>query len=416
VLAGMGGARSSDDDTAAHEGGAANTGGRPRLRVLHVTQPTTAGVGGVVRALAGRSGPLIATTVASPAEGELPGWCAANGVAWLNLPMVRRPALRDLAGIFRLRRLMKSHDVVHLHSSKAGALGRLAAVGLRRPPRVVFSPHAWSWLVGGRLGGAYELVERMLAQRADVIVAVSESEMIEGRRVLGSDVGMVVVPNGIDTAHFAVEGPRADRGAAPLIVTVGRLSHQKGQDRAIRLLAELPEAGATLRLVGDGPSRAELTHLAATLGVLSQVEFIGRTDPRPHVRAADVVLLPSRWEGLSLTLLECMSLGAPIIATAVGGTEVLSGYGVLVPHASEEAAVLEALKGAVVSGLSDPGAMRAQALLARQKVVAEHDVGEMVRAHERLWQPADVEGRTEANPKQPLFGQPRLGRQAQRRQ
>jgi len=235
------------------------------LRILHVSQPTDGGCAIAVRFLAEagtRAGHTV--TVACPRQSDLPGWITDVGAHWHPLPMVRQPTPGDISAVLRLRRLFQRADVVHLHSSKAGALGRLALRSLgKRAPASCFTPHGWSWLVGGRMAPAYRTFERVAAAWTDVIVAVSDEEADAGRVVLRPGFAqMTVIPNGVDTERFCVEGPRASRSAQPLIVCAGRLTVQKGQDLGVRALAHLQTAGAWLRLVGEGPDEAKLRELA----------------------------------------------------------------------------------------------------------------------------------------------------------
>jgi glycosyltransferase involved in cell wall biosynthesis len=202
---------------------------------------------------------------------------------------------------------------------------------------VIFTPHSWSWNVGGRLAALYRLLERRLAKATDVIVAVSGQEAEEGRAVIGDlDSKVVVIPNGVDLGRFSTQGEEAERRADPLIVCVGRLSIQKGQDVAIRALARLKDESARLRLVGEESQLGEKTRLkelAESLGVGERMEWEGRVDdPAPHFRAADVVVAPSRWEGMSLVFLEAMACGAPLVISDVSGSEMVGQAGVIVPR------------------------------------------------------------------------------------
>src|SRR5437879_7046584 len=155
-----------------------SVGARRRLRILHVSQPTGGGCATAVRFLAEagtRAGHTV--TVACPGQPDLPAWITDSGAHWHPLPMVRQPTPGDIPAVLRMRRLFERADVVHLHSSKAGALGRLALRSLgRRAPASCFTPHGWSWLVGGRLEPVYRTYERVAAAWTDVIVAVSEEE------------------------------------------------------------------------------------------------------------------------------------------------------------------------------------------------------------------------------------------------
>ena len=155
------------------------------LDVLIVSQPADYGVAIYVRELA-RSAVEAGhdVTVISPPEsrGPLASWVTSVGARHHTLDMARRPALRDPFDVLTLRRLARGRDVLHVHSSKAAALGRVAAATLprRARPAVVMTPHYWSWLVGGRPEALYRWIERLLARRCDVIVAVSEREEVEG--------------------------------------------------------------------------------------------------------------------------------------------------------------------------------------------------------------------------------------------
>jgi glycosyltransferase involved in cell wall biosynthesis len=364
------------------------------VRILHVCQPTDGGAAVVVRQLVAAGvadGDFVA--VACPAEGYLSGWVTAAGGRWLPLEMGRAPRPRDLLALIRLRALIKNIDVLHLHSSKAGALGRLAMLSRQPParasvskrsPRVIFTPHAWSFYVGGRSAALYRQFERQMSTLADVIAVVSIEEQQEGRRVLGSRANIELVENGVDTDRFSPEGPVAERRPEPLLVQVGRLSQQKAQDRTLRALAALPDQTARIRFVGEGPDRAGLERLAADLGVTDRVELVGSVDPRPHLRAADVVVLPSRWEGMSLVLLEAMSVGTAIVASDCGGSDALIGCGVLVDHVNDDRAIAE-LSTEISALLGDPDRRRRLADAARRRAGQRYSLERMVRRYRALW-------------------------------
>lgn len=335
VSAGLdeGAARSSDSHGSTSRGGS--------LRALIVSQPTDYGVAVCVRHLV--EGAVAAgheVTVACPGslEGPLSSWVESAEATHRPLDLRRAPSVRDFSILLTLRRMAKRCDVLHLHSSKAGALGRLAVLSLPAPqrPAVVFTPHSWSWEVGGRAAVLYRWIERRLAPTA-AIVAVSEEEASEGRAVLGSTAGpLIVIHNGVDRERFRPDGPVAERDlSAPLIVCVGRLSEQKGQDVAIRALARMRYPFARLRLVGGESTtgaRERLEALARDAGVSDRVEWRGMaTDAAAELRAADVVIAPSRWEGMSLALLEAMACGAAVVATSVSGSAALGKAGIVVP-------------------------------------------------------------------------------------
>ena len=359
------------------------------LDVLIVSQPVAYGVAIYVRQLtqaAVEAGHHV--TVVSPGadRGPLAEWIEEMGAAHHTLDMARMPGPRDVFDLLALRRLARGKDVVHLHSSKAAVLGRMAALSMsrRRRPAVVVTAHYWSWLVGGRWAPLYRWIERLLARRCDVIVAVSEREASEGRAALGTSAPVRLIPNGVDRDQFSPDGVRADRHAgAPLLVCVGRLSHQKGQDVAIRALALLHDRMARLRLVGaesGGGERADLEALAESLGVSHRIEWRGGVeDTAPEYRAADVVVTPSRWDGLSLALLEAMASGAPIVASDVNGSESLGDSGVIVPPDDPQA-----LADAIDELLQDASARLRLGAAARARS-GSFDLASTMRHNLDLW-------------------------------
>jgi glycosyltransferase involved in cell wall biosynthesis len=322
--------------------------------------------------------------VACPPGGYLGQWAQEAGARWQPMRLSRGADPRDLPSLPRLASVAAGSDVLHLHSSTAGALGRLALllVPPRRRPACVFTPHAWSWWAGGPGAGAYRLFERRTAGIADAIVAVSPDAAEIGRPVLGSRSDRIrVIPNGVDVDHFSPHGPAADRDPdLPLVVCVGRLTAVKGFDLAIRAIADLGRP-VRLRIVGEGPDEAALRRLAERLGVAGVVELAGyRGDPVEQYRAADVVLVPSRRDASSLVLLEAMAVGRPIVATRVCGASALEGAGVLV-----DAEDVSALASALGDLLDAPDRGAALAAAARRRACADYDIRASLAATLELW-------------------------------
>lgn len=227
-----------------------------------------------------------------------------------------------------LHRAIAASRVVHLHSSRAALLGRVANLGPRRP--VVFTPHGWSWHVASpTVRNSFVAVERTLARQVSVLHALSTTEADEARRLLRLGDGRVeLIPNGVDLDRFAPPPPGTERRPGPLrLLVVGRLCRQKGQDLLLDALARLaPLEPVELTFAGDGPAEQELRARAAVLPASITVTFLGAVaDPAPHYRDADLVVLPSRWEGQSLALLEAIASGAATVATSASGTEQVPG-------------------------------------------------------------------------------------------
>lgn len=362
-------------------------GERRPLKVVLVSQPTSAGVAVCVRDLATaavNAGHHVVVVCPGVEHGPLARWVEEAGAEHIELAMVRRPALRDLRDAWSIRKVSGGADVVHLHSSKAGAVGRAGLIWRRRRrPAIVFTPHAWSWSVGGRLAPVYRFIERSLAGRADAIVAVSDAEAAEGRTVLGGSADRITaIVNGVDRERFSPDGPQAARDPdRPLIVCVGRLCEQKGQDIAIRALSRIGDGSARLRLVGDGPDRAQLQGLAESVGVAGRIEWVGEVaDTAPHFRAADVVIAPSRWEGMSLVFLEAMASGAAIIVTDVAGSENVGDAGIVIPR-DDERALADALDALLGNRATRDGLGAA----ARERSSA-HDLAATLELNLSLWE------------------------------
>ena len=167
---------------------------------------------------------------------------------------------------------------------------------------------------------------------------------------------------------------------APILVCVGRLCEQKGQDVLIRALASLHNATVRLRLVGAGPSEPSLRALCVELGVADQVEFVGNVDPRPHYWAADLVVLPSRWEGQSLVLLEAMACGATVIASSSAGSGFGPAQGIIDLGPPE----VDNLVRAITELLTTPTTCRDLGVRARATVEQQHSISRVTRDYLQL--------------------------------
>jgi glycosyltransferase involved in cell wall biosynthesis len=364
-----------------------------RLSVLHVSVPTSDGVAnvtlGYVRDQVERGWHV---TVACPSDGYLGFEARAMGaqVRWWRANAGSRSGM--LGEISRLGRIVEeaTPDVVHLHSSRAGLVGRLL---LRDRVTTVFQPHAWSFLTATRGVRAGPLRwERYAARWTSELICVSESErmLAEG---LGVRAPATVLPNGVDVSVFRPQGER-DRVAArkvlglddvPTVVCIGTMSTQKGQQD---LLTNWPEIRGSvpesqLLLVGDGP---DLRSLSRQAEALEGVRLVGRrSDVRTWLAAANVVAVPSRWEGMALVPLEAMACARSVVATDVTGIvdSVPPNAGAIVPADDGKALV-----AAIVRRLIDPDLAEDEGWNGRSHVEAHHDAArsarELSRAYLRL--------------------------------
>jgi glycosyltransferase involved in cell wall biosynthesis len=338
-------------------------GNRPD--VLHVTRSTNAGVRRhLVDLILGLHDLGVRQSlIYAPDDADRGFWdglarMRALGVSAHEITMPRRLSPRhDFAAAHTLRRLLRAlrPRVLHLHSSKAGGIGRLASLGVAGLP-VVYSPHASA----AHLGRVYADIERVLGRlRTDRLVAVSTSERSELARLAFVAPGrLVAVDCGIDPAEVrlaAAEPSPIELPGGPLVVAVGRLSDQKNPLLLVRsaeaVAREVPNA--QFAWVGDGDLRPDVEDAIARAGLQDRWTITGwLANPYPVLARASVFVLPSRYESFGYVTLEAMVLGRPVVATDVAGSRdlVASGEtGLLVPEGNADA-----LAGAITGVLRDP--------------------------------------------------------------
>lgn len=310
--------------------------------VLMVSQPTVAGAAQCVADWAdGLRARGWRVAVACPGDGWLGRVAAEAGVEVFHWDAVHEPH-RGLVGEFnQLSSILADFrpDVVHLNGAKAGLVGRQVVRG-RLP--TAFSPHSWSTSAAdGIKSRAALLWERAATRWTDVIISVSEGEAAEGRG-LGIDGRYVVARNGVDVTTIAPLDPatrhteRLRRGIDRehrVVVCVGRLHRQKGHDILLSAWPTVANGGRTLYLVGEGPLAAELrtAHRRADVVFTGGVE---RAEALLWMQVADLVVVPSRWEGMALVPLEALAVGTPLVITDVTGASetVTDDCGQVVPR------------------------------------------------------------------------------------
>lgn len=284
--------------------------------------------------------------------GCAPGGRLIEKLRQANLRVIEIPMLtryphfwHDLRALWHLCRLMRQEhfDLVHTHSTKAGLLGRLAA-RLAGVPAVLFTAHGWAFAEGRASWKRRFLAqyERLIAKITTKIICVSEHDrQLALKFKVTRPERLVVIHNGLDPLPFRqataarVASPE-ETSQGPLVMFVGRLAPPKD---LMTLLAAFERISiGNLILVGDGPLRSRIEQSVEERGLSSRVSLLGeRTDIPECLAASDVFVLPSRWEGLPITIIEAMMAGLPVVATHVGGVAELVEDGItgfLVP--SEE--------------------------------------------------------------------------------
>ena len=359
-----------------------------RLRILQVSGSAAGGVrthlADCARILAADGHDVIVEAPAAVLDGL--DLAPARAEA---LEIGARPSLGDSRVVARLRRLGRRAHTVHAHGLRAGALAALA-LGRRRRGRTRLVVTLHNLTVGGRLTTLVgQGLERLIASRADLVLAVSPDLAKRARGLGAARVELAVIPAPVP--HPSSE-PTSSGSTAPedvwpqegaRILTVARLAPQKGLSLLLDVAAALSlevEAGRlpafTWALAGDGPGREEAAERIAAEHL--PVILLGRRSDVPSLmETADAVVQTSLWEGQPLTIQEALRAGAAIVATDVGGTGVTARGGAIL--VAPEA---QAIAGALTELLTGPQARsRAQqnAREAARKLPGHDDLATQLR-------------------------------------
>jgi len=306
-------------------------------------------------------------TVAS--EIEQSGWL----VTTLRQPRGLRPSL-----ILRLAQFFRAWntDIVHAHNLRpllyAAPAARLAGA------KVLHTRHGHQYRAGRRSQSQFRIASA-LAKR---VVCVSDDSAALSRAQGVPIRKLRTIHNGIDTRRFSYSGPCATGPA----VMIGRLSPEKDPESLVRAMQLVIREQPALRLeiAGAGPCMPSLIQLTRDLNLESHIHFHGEVKNVAQLLArASMFILPSRTEGISLTLLEAMSRGLPVIATRVGGTpEVIeeNTSGLMVAPQNPQQ-----LAQAILQIHSGPSRARLMGLAAHHRVATHFDVRRMINDYEDLY-------------------------------
>ena len=364
---------------------ASNTDRVPRVLIL-ITLAEPGGAQTYVANLLPALATRCEVVVGAHGEGPLRDAARDAGVRFVALQHVRRPLHpgRDLLGLFELVALMRRErpDLVHVNSSKAGVLGRLAALLARVPVRV-FTVHGWAFKAyTGLASWLYRWADRLMSPLASATICVSETERAAGLAAHTCRAERtVVIPNAVDVGA----APRAAHaGDPPVIVTVGRLAAPKDPLTLLRALAVVAPSRFTALIVGEGPARPEVEAEIRALGLAHAVELAGeRRDVPALLASGDVFVLSSRSEGAPISILEAMAAGLPVVASDVGGVGelVVDGEtGLLVPPA-DPARLADALERL----LGDSALRRRLGAAGRTRAFERFDLRPLQHAHLELY-------------------------------
>ena len=323
-----------------------------------------------------------------------------NGDGWLSGQLAERGFEREVFVLkrpvdpscaFDLARKLKARgvDVLHSHEFTMAVYGAAAA-------RLMGRPHVTTMHGNQKMTRVLRrrMALRWAFRKSRAVVAVSQST----KRSLDADLGLAagavdVIPNGIPVRPGDAEPVRRELGLREnevLLLAVGNLDERKGHIILLRALAQLEDEGVTvpwrLAIAGGrgGPEHPRLNQFIAGRGWEHRAHVLLQRNDIPNLQtAADIFVMPSLWEGLPLAVLEGMHAGNPIVATEASGIPeaVTSGQeGLLVPPAD-----VPALAAALRRLLEDPAERRRMGDAARARALANHTIGGMAEAYERLY-------------------------------
>lgn len=228
---------------------------------------------------------------------------------------------QDMKALIELRRTLKEikPDLLAIHSSKAGLIGRVAGWSLGIP--TIFTAHGWAFTEGvsRKKRFLYSLLEKIAGILSTGIISVShyDRQLAVQNKVIPLEK-MKVIQNGVpDTG----ESLRASLNQHPVNLTmVARFAEPKDHRTLVEVLRELDSKEWNIRLVGDGPLKEEIENEVKGLPLSDRFIFLGNRDDVAEILAnSQIFLLISNWEGLPLSILEAMRAGLPVIASNVGG-------------------------------------------------------------------------------------------------
>jgi glycosyltransferase involved in cell wall biosynthesis len=362
---------------------------RPRVLVLI----TLAEMGGAQRYVASLLPALVDEfdiVVAAHGDGWLGDAARRAGARYVALRHLQRAIdpRKDVLGLVELVRLFRHERpaIVHANSSKAGILGRVAALVARVPVRL-FTVHGWAFKAHrGATARAYLWADRLMSPITTTTICVAESEREAGLRAMTCRrTRTVVIRNGVELDRPLRASAAAVRPVT--VLSVGRLRAPKDFTTLVSAVAAFEPGAVRLLIVGDGPDRPRIAEAIARLGLDDSVELLGpRDDVDALLATADVFVLSSDSEGMPMSVLEAMAAGLPVVASAVGGVSEIvrdGETGTLVPPRDPVA-----LGRAIARLVEDPALRQRFGAAGRRRAEREFALAGFQRAHVELYRAA----------------------------
>ena len=343
-------------------------------RIVEVLATSAGGVGRHVRTLVPAVSAAGATVrvCGAPATEELFGFTAAGAEFRPIGISVGLAPVADARAVRQLRAALAGADLVHAHGLRAGLVAAAARrISGHRDRPLVLTLHNALLHEGGPLRRVLARVEALTVRSADLVLAVSSDLADNARRAGALDVRLApALAPPLPPARRGRAEVRADLGVddgRPLVVAIGRLHPQKGYDVLLDAAARWAtrEPAPLVAIAGDGPLEQELARRIDAERL--PVRLLGRRDDVADLLgAAELCVLPSRWEGSPFTAQEALRAGTPLVSTRAGGVPELVGDGAELVPVGDAGALADA-----VAGLLDDPARAAQLAEAGRRQAAD---------------------------------------------
>lgn len=260
---------------------------------------------------------------------------------FIDLPFERSPLKRANVSVYhQLKDLITSEDyeIIHCHTPMGGALGRLAARKARKTgTQVIYTAHGFHFYHGAPWinWALYYPAERLLSRWTDVLITINDEDYqaakhFSARRLVKvPGVGIALDPIALPVDRSALRASIGITNQETLVLAVGELNSNKNHRVLLEAVARLKDDRVHLVICGEGPLHSDLSAVADRLGITSRVHLLGfRRDVKHWIRSADIFGFPSYREGLSLSLMEAMAGGLPVVASKIrGNTDLIDDQG-----------------------------------------------------------------------------------------
>lgn len=310
------------------------------------------------------------------------------------VPMVREVEPKnDMKAILKVRKILKQikPDIVYLHSSKAGAIGRIA-LAFNFKTKILYNAHGWYFnaQISDKKKKIFAVIEKILAIKTDRIINISKSEYESALKYkIAPEKKMCIIENGIDFTKFKNNDKYREETRKKyhiekndiVIGVVGRLTEQKDPMTMIKAfeLVHKENKNTKLMYVGSGELEKNVKQYAKEKNILDKIIITGWVDNvEQYIPAFDIAVLPSKWEGFGLVLIEYMACDKPIIATNVGGIKDIiqnEENGLLIEIENEKQ-----LQEAIRKYISDKVVMKYN-IMANKDYKEKYEIGKLISKH-----------------------------------